>query len=303
MPALLIGIVMLVVAGLGWAVTGTLLSHLARHRIPAAAVLAMQMLVAMTLAWVILPDYSALAESGITVHWRLVLLMFSGGLINGVGVLTMQYAMRSGHTGVVWAIGQSALVLPFIVGLAFFDESVTVMRVLGVGAILTALIIYASSRSHAPVTAPGAAPSDSRWFLKALSVMLIFGVSQSVMSLPSHLPALTDTARLRVPSFFLGFCLFFVVVWARHPLRPQPRTLGFAAICGVTAVTSTLLLFLGLDRLAQAQMVSIGFPIGIGASILFYTLYSLAILREPFSLRHASGMAANLGGLVALAMS
>ena len=36
MPALLTGLVMLVVAGLGWAVTGTLLSHLARRRIPAA---------------------------------------------------------------------------------------------------------------------------------------------------------------------------------------------------------------------------------------------------------------------------
>ncbi len=294
---------MLLAAGLGWAVTGTLLSHLARHRIPAAAALAMQMLVAMTLAWVILPDYSVLGESGIVAHWRLILLMFSGGLINGAGVLTMQYAMRSGHTGVVWAIGQSALVLPFIVGLAFFGEPVTVMRVLGVGAILTALIIYASTRSRAPVTAPGAAPSDSSWFLKALSVMLIFGLAQSVMSLPSHLPALTDTARLRVPCFYLGFGLFYFVVWARHPLRPQPRTLGFAALCGVTAVTSTLLLFLALDRLAQAQMVSIGFPTGIGASILFYTLYSMAILREPFSLRHAVGMAVNLTGLVALAMS
>lgn len=55
--------------------------------------------------------------------------------------------------------------------------------------------------------------------------------------------------------------------------------------------------------LAQAQMVSIGFPTGVGTSILFYTIYSITILREPFGLRHVFGMTANLGGLIELAMS
>jgi drug/metabolite transporter (DMT)-like permease len=303
MTVLSTGIVMLVGAGLGWAVTGTLLSYLARRRIPAASALAMQMLVAMTLAWVILPDYTALAASGIAAHWRLALLMFVGGFINGAGVLTMQYAMRGGHTGLVWAIGQSALIFPFIVGLIFFHEPATSMRVLGVAAILTALLIYASTRNTGSVSVPGVKANDGSWFFQALSVMVIFGLVQSLMSLPSHLSMLADTARLRVPCFFLGFGMFYFVIWARRPLRPKSRTLGFAAICGVTAVTSTLLLFLALDRLAQAQMASVGFPTGIGASILFYTIYSIIILREPFSFRHAFGMTANLGGLIALALS
>ena len=50
-------------------------------------------------------------------------------------------------------------------------------------------------------------------------------------------------------------------------------------------------------------MVSIGFPTGVGTSILFYTIYSITILREPFGLRHVFGMTANLGGLIELAMS
>jgi drug/metabolite transporter (DMT)-like permease len=303
MTVLSTGIVMLVGAGLGWAVTGTLLSHLARRRIQAASALALQMLVAMTLAWVTLPDYAALSASGIASHWRLALLMFGGGLINGAGVLTMQYAMRSGHTGIVWAIGQSALIFPFLVSLMFFHEPATVMRLLGVAAILTSLIIYASARNTGTVAVAKAKGNDGIWFFQALSVMAIFGVAQSVMSLPSHLPELADPARVRVPCFYLGYGLVFVVAWARHPARPHPHTLAFAAICGVTAVTSTLLLFLALDRLAQAQLTSIGFPTGIGASILFYACYSSAILREPFSRRHAFGMTANLGGLIALALS
>jgi uncharacterized membrane protein len=177
---------------------------------------------------------------------------------------------------------------------------VTVMRVLGVAAILAAMVIYASTSSSGTVTVPPS-ENDGTWFLKALCVMMILGTAQSVISLPSHLPGLADSIRLRVPCFYLGYGLVFFAAWARRPVRSQPRVFGFAAFCGVTAVASTLLLFEGLDRMAQAQMVSIGFPTAIGASILFYAIYSAAILREPFSLRHAFGMAANLGGLIALA--
>jgi hypothetical protein len=60
---------------------------------------------------------------------------------------------------------------------------------------------------------------------------------------------------------------------------------------------------LGGGRLVVQLLGATAHSGGIGASILFYTIYSIIILREPFSFRYAFGMTANFGGLIALALS
>lgn len=299
-----LGFLALFGAGLGWMVTGALLSHLASKRLQAVTALAPQMLVALCLAWVLLPDYGALSGTRGSIPWRLAGLMVVAGLFNAGGVLAMQRAMQRGHNGVVWAVGQSGLVWPFLAGVMCFGEPLSGIRLLGVAGIVASLAAFGLVREGSTGRAPGpSARVSDHWFLLALTAMLLLGLAQTIISLPSHIPEIADTARLRVPMFYLGHSIVYVGLWCRRPEAPTRRLLAFSAICGVTAMTSTLLLFQGLDRLAVARMASLGFPVGIGASILFFAAYSRLILREPFTFRHAVGMAAGLFGLIAMSVS
>jgi len=292
---------MLMAAGLGWAVTGALLSYTARHRIRAVTMLAPQMLIAFGLALLILPDYRALATVQVRSLSTLAALLVGAGVVNACGILTLQRAMSAGHNGGVWAVGQSALIVPFLAGTLFFGDPLSPLRLLGVAGIVCSLAAFGLARDKSSGERPlpdGGTPL--RAFLLALAALLILGSAQTLISLPSHLAGITDGARLRVPLLYLGHVVVYVGLWLRQPETPNRRSLSFSALCGITAMASSLLLFQGLDRLAPVHMASLGFPVAIGSCILIFSAYSALVLREPFTRIHAFGMVAGLLGICGL---
>jgi drug/metabolite transporter (DMT)-like permease len=297
------GLLMLLATGLGWTITGVMLSYTARTGIQAVTLLAPQMLLSLLLASVALPDYSVLAAGQAGRLWPLALLLIGAGIVNAAGILLLQAAMRAGHHGMAWAIGQSALVLPFLVGIVCFGEPLSAGRLLGVAGIIASLLAFGLVREGPPVLVTAVPEHASRrGFLLALAALLTLGSAQALMTLPSHLPALVDTAQLRVPLLYLGHCVVYLGWWGRRPELPHRRILGLAAFCSVVAIISTRLLFLGIDRLAQVQMASVGFPVAVGCCIVGFSLYSAWGLREPFTRRHALGLAAGLFGLLCIVL-
>ncbi len=298
------GFLMLLATGLGWTITGSMLSYMARKGISVVTLLVPQILFSVVLASIFLPDYKALTTGKVTGLLPLAILLIGAGILNSAGILVLQAAMRAGHHGTAWSIGQSALVIPFLTGILTFHEPLPLGRIIGVAAIITSLVAFGLAQEKQHGSSPATASIKTRkGFFLALMAMLIFGIAQTVMSLPSHLQGITDTARLRVPLLYIGHCVVYIAWWWRQPERPKRNVVGIAALCSIVAIASTQMLFLGIDRLAKAEMSSVGFPIAVGCSIICFAIYSALIMRETFSRWHAIGLTAALGGIIGIVLS
>ncbi len=295
---------MLLATGLGWTITGSMLSYMARKGISVVTLLVPQILLSVVLASIFLPDYKALTTGHVVGLLPLAILLIGAGILNAAGILVLQAAMRAGHHGTAWSIGQSALVVPFLTGISCFHEPLPLGRILGVAAIITSLVAFGMAQEKQIGSSPAVTSSKSRrGFLLALAALFIFGIAQTIMSLPSHLPGLTDTARLRVPLLYLGHSVVYLGWWWRKPEKLQLHVTVIAALCSIVAITSTLLLFLGIDRLAKVEMASVGFPVAVGCSIICFAIYSALIMREQFSRWHAIGLTAALSGIICIVLS
>jgi drug/metabolite transporter (DMT)-like permease len=246
----------------------------------------------------IVPDYRMLANGLPPGGWTLMGVMLAAGVVNAFGILALQRAMRKGHHGITWAIGQSAMIVPFLAGVLIFGEPPAAVRLAGVGAVLASLAAFGYAREDG---ARGRPPSKSwSWFLMALAALGILGVQQSLTSLPSHMPALTDTARLRIPFMFLGNAAIILALWRRDGGRPSRLTLALALVGVVIGVPGSLALIRGLDLLAGGSMASLAFPVAVGSCVLSFAAYSALVLRETFTRWHVAGMAVGLTGMILL---
>lgn len=292
------GVLLLILTGLCWTFVGALLSYCASNRIAVVTLLGPQSIMAIVVSVLVLPDYSILGRGVSSGMWALIGVMLAAGLANGFGILLMQKAMGLGHHGMTWAIGQSALMMPFLVGVLLFGEKPTLWRVVGVCAIVLSLVIFGAAGEHKENGQWRKTPRS--WFLLALASLVILGAAQAFMTLPSHLPTLTDTANLRMPLLYLGNGAVIVALWHRCGGRPTKLTLWLAVVGVVIGFVATFALFRGLDLMARCQLVSLGFPIAVGACIVAFALYSALWLREPFTRRHLAGLILGLTGMVLL---
>jgi drug/metabolite transporter (DMT)-like permease len=190
------------------------------------------------------------------------------------------------------------MVVPFLAGVLVFGEPPTALRLAGVGAILASLAAFGYAREDGERGQPPSKPWS--WFLIALAALAILGLQQSLTSLPSHMPALTDRARLRIPLLFLGNAAIILALWGRDGGRPSRLTLTLALVGVVIGVPGSLALIRGLDLLADGSMASLGFPVAVGSCILSFAAYSALVLRETFTRWHVAGMAVGLTGMVLL---
>ena len=72
---MLTGFLFLVCAGLGWSITGVVLSYTARKGIRVLLMLAPQMLISLCLALGFLPDYAALSRASVADIWPVSALL------------------------------------------------------------------------------------------------------------------------------------------------------------------------------------------------------------------------------------
>lgn len=298
---MLLGVLMLLTTGLAWAFTGVLLSHCARNRIRAVTLLGPQMALGLLLAFSILPNHRALAGGLPLSAWLLAAVLIGSGLLNAMGILTMQRAMRAGHHGITWAIGQSAMVLPFLAGTLLFGEPVSSLHLVGVGAIVISLAVLGGTRKDTEVQDRRENPRS--WFLLAVATLVLLGLGLVMAALPSHMPRLTDPANLRVPSLCLGNAIIYLTLWGREGGMPDRRTMALAVVGAIVGTASTLTMFCGLDLLSQAQMAAVGFPIAVGTCVVSFGLYSAVVLREPVTRWHLVGLALGLVGVVCVSTS
>ncbi len=287
------GIGLALAAGLLWALTGVICSRAGRQGLAPAELCAGAGLIFAVAAWLLLPDYGRWAAGEAGRVGELAGWLVGGGLLGAAGFVLLQEAMRRGHQGVAWTVGQSAMLIPCLSGRLVFHEPLPPAKLVGVGLLLGSLAILGRFRSGStdPTQAGG-------WFYLALGAFGLMGLQQTASLIPSHWPQWEDAANLRVPLTALGGTGMYCLLCRGRIAR---GVWPFAGLLAANSLISQSLIYRALDRLAVAGQSAFGYPLAIGACILGFAVYSCLGLREKTSAAQIAGIALGVAGLSLLA--
>jgi multidrug transporter EmrE-like cation transporter len=293
------GIIFILITGLLWAAIGVAYSVMAQRRLGFFAVMGPSFTVTAALSWLVLPDHRLLSIGAVDRLGMLVAVMAGAGAVTVSAMACMQAGMRRGHHGACWAVGQSALIAPYLCGVVLFGEPLVWQRTLGVILILGSLVAFGRAREASETSGT---QGNGKWFSWAICALLLLSLAQSLTTLPSHWERWTDAAHLRVPLFFTGLAAAYMTAAFVVGEKPGKAEWCVAASLVVVGLPSHFCLYKAMDCLKPLQMVGTVYPLAVGTCILGFALYSLLVLKEKTTTFHILGLAVGLAGIVIMSL-
>jgi drug/metabolite transporter (DMT)-like permease len=293
----LLGVLLIVITGLIWAVIGAFFSHVARHHLRMLAFsMAMTLCVAL-LSWATICNWPVVLHGGVQRGAHFIPLIALGGILNWCGMLLIMAAMRRGHQAGSWSVSQSAMVMPFLAGIIFWAERPSLPNVAGAAMILLAVALF--GLRPAP---PGGETRARPWFHIALMAFCIIGISQTLFTAPSHWPGWEDTGRLRVPVLATAALCFLVVVCAIRREWPGRREWRVAALCCLVGYTGNWIFFIGMDMMAKRKLVALVYPLAVGVCMTGFVLYTRLWMKERLGRLGVAALVLDIAGVLLLGL-
>jgi drug/metabolite transporter (DMT)-like permease len=292
----LVGTLYVVAAGLLNAVMGVFFSQAGRQgmRLPAFGLV--MGLSSTAVIWCFC-DWPVLLAGDIP-RWRgFVPILAIGGSLSWCGLLLMMVAMRRGHQAGSWMVTQSAMVVPLLAGILIWGDRPRSVNLAGGALLLGSIVLFGVQ----PAARARAAPAKP-WFFIALLGFLAMGVSQTLLTVPSHWPGWSDPGRLRVPVMSTAATIFLATACVVQRCWPRRHEWIFGVISNFVGLGNAVLLFAGMDRLAERNLVALAFPLSIGTGMVGFAIYSRVWLREPLGAFGGTAVAVGLVGLCLLAI-
>jgi uncharacterized membrane protein len=298
---MLTGILIAIATGLLWTLIGIIMSNCSRYGLNFRSYSVINSFFTLLFTMLIYVRWDVVVTWKIMNPYPLICLIAGAGVFSSIGLFVMQSAMTRGHNGIIWTFGQSALIFPFLAGIFIFGEQAGVFKIIGVILILTGMILPSIVKKSKAETVNK--PDNSKVWLKfALLAFLLCGISQTLQSVPSYWQGWQDNANIR-PSLvclgtFVGVMAYVVIVRNRFML--EKRTLILAIGMAVINTLSIKLFYVALDCLAVYGIVSIGFPLSIGACIIGFSVYSIIVIREKTHCIDWMGLSSTITGIVVI---
>ncbi|EIQ02111.1 hypothetical protein OpiT1DRAFT_00691 [Opitutaceae bacterium TAV1] len=225
--------------------------------------------------------WSGLAAEGMA--WpefaSLGITMVLAGAVMAGGLVLMIIAMRQGMPDMAWAICQSSMVIPFLLGLVIHGEQAGLANIGGVAVILAGIASFSRQKK---AVQPGQGASR-HWFVTSAIAFFVIGAGQYLFSVPSFQPGWTDRYALRIPLQSLGGLVILLLLCGRGRLRKLDRSLWLHGLAyAVLTLAGRSSLYQAIDALARLQLVSLAYPVCLGLSILGFSACH-AISQRKFS--------------------
>ena len=311
-----IALLLLIGTGLSWVSVGVAVGHVERRgwSLVRYQLLWCAVCVALGLAgWVASPSAFFPQRDCPASTWGLVVAgTLLCGIFNYLMNMMMGRAMKCGPNAVVWAIIQSGLIYPFLMGGLIFGVPMGPRRLCGISLIVASVFLYAARRGAKNASSEHAVQRDTalrQWLPAALLGMLCCGINQCGANLPSYVEGGSEfSGTFRTMSMYLGLLLAGLVhmtVLRMRGVRLAPVKPGeirglalWAVAVGILAFcTSKFLTFPGLDRLERLGVGSMGYPVAVASCIAGFFPYGVLVLRERIDLLQALGAILGLVGI------
>ncbi len=212
-----------------------------------------------------------------------VLFVLGAGFLNMSGSLFLQRAMACGKSGTAWALGQSALIVPFLSLSLIFGETPGLWKSLGIFCVIMGMLLL-GRRTPEEKAHPGSPPPEKaeNGIPLALAAFCLLGIAQSMTAATGHL-SYTDPGNLR-PLLTLGGS-FTALLSGKILLRDKGFSMSrlswlLAFLMSFSNLLALSLQFLAIDALAGCGAGALFFPAAVGSCIAGYSLYSVLFLKE-----------------------
>jgi drug/metabolite transporter (DMT)-like permease len=216
----------------------------------------------------------------------------------------MSKAMQIGPNGIIWSIIQSALVFPFIVGILFFNVQFTIFRCLGIICLLTALVLFAFTKSNQS--------SNNKWRYLAFFALAITAVQQNLTTMPSYFPeAKAVNSITRTLASSAGACIAAIIynlvrmdksllVKLKSNIKNKTLWKYVISLQFFNLFFAYTLFYPGMNVMADAGLGGMSYPMMVGSCIVSFSLTAVIILKEKFSLIQFFAMIICIVGLVGI---
>jgi len=292
------GILIAMATGVVWTFIGVVMSHCSRSKMDFMSYYAANSLLSTLLTMALYARWDVIARGEVQSPSALASCIAGSGVVNAIGLALMQLAMKRGHNGVIWAIGQSALAIPFLCGIFIFGEHGGAMKFAGVAFILAGMLLPSLLGGN------GEGEQGSGWLKLTLGAFLLFGIGQTLQSVPSYWHGWQDAANVRPTLGCAGAFLGAVAFSAFQGRIPLPDRKTFLLALGMAALNafSVKLFYVALDKLSAGGAASLCFPLIVGSCIAAFSAYSLFVLRERSRWQNWFGMGATLAGIFTISI-
>ena len=282
------GIIAMLLYGGSWSFIGLYLGEAPRKGFEAAILIAVCNFV--TFLFSVAVMFGTGAQS--TAEFMPTLLTCAAFVISGILIFVQQklisLAMQNGPNGVIWAIIQSALICPFLVGFLCFKSDVNAMRWLGLAFLILALVLFACGKDNS-------GKGGNLWKYIAFTAFAVTGVQQTVNVIPSYYPATFGVSSIMKAIAQTGGVVLAFAVWMLFQNRAKicqdlknalsNRTFWkYIIILQIINIAVLYFLFYpGLNVMVTAGLGSICYPMMVGACIIAFSFVSLLVLKEKIS--------------------
>lgn len=293
-----VGIFFLVLTGILWVGVGAVINASARKGLSLDFIQGMGALLMMIIA----AGVFFFGDSKL--HPVSMVILPVAGVVNYLVFLIARKAMASGPSGLTWAIMQSSFVMPFLMGVIFFDVPCSLWRWLGITLLFASMFVMGCG-AKIPENSDGGKAKKSVWLFFTLLAFCSAGLCQSCFNLGSYFIKETtsgvDNLLFRSGVNATGaFALFLLSpLWNKRAWDHKDclRRIPLFFLCTVIATVS---LFKGLDSMASCGAGAIGYPITMGSSIISFLVYTSWQLKEKLSVTAWCGVALCIAGIVLL---
>ena len=196
----------------------------------------------------------------------------------------------------MWALGQSALIIPFIMISLIFGEEMSMVKIVGTVLIVAGMFAVSRKKNDSDNTRY---PNPAWGIGLALIAFCVLGIAQTMTSTCGRL-GFDDRFGLRPVYYTIG-C--FMVIWFGKAIKGEfkinlnKEMLIVASLMSLNTLLSLYLQFKGIDALSSAEQGGLFFPIALGCCIGGFAIYSRLFLRERLHWVNALGLIVILCGV------
>lgn len=230
---------------------------------------------------------------------ELIWWIVGGGVASIVGSLCTQKAMKCGNNNLVWAIQQASMLLPFGIGILFFEQRCGFFQISGAILIVVGLFLPVWEKREGD-----GIKQNCGFLVFAFGSFVLMGCSEAMQNLPSYWRDWHDVGELRSALAYAGGALGSSMAALLLRKRLLPLKLIWKPALGMAFwnLSTVYLMFKSLDWCAEARIGAVGYPVLIGSSIVFFSLYSVLIMKEKTSCAGWFGLSSILSGIAIIAL-
>jgi len=242
-------------------------------------------------------NWGVVLDTGLIYPVRTVLVLVISGFCGLGYIMMLMFAMNTGPHSLSLCLGESCLVIPYLLSVLFWHDRLDPAGLTGVVLIVASIIIIGLTKEKKIEKSD----FSSKWFIFMIIAFILGGIELTIYTLPNRWAGWTDVANIRPALIQFGKLSILIPIISKK-IKIQRKTILIALMSAVFNFLIVVIQFKAMDYLVKDQMLAVLYPVAIGTSILLFTAYSRFFRKEKLAPMANFSMVTILAGIILLSL-